>query len=232
MSDLRNALPRRSHKERSQPARRANLGLLEKRKDYKLRAADYRSKQARLHRLREIADSRNPDEFYFGMVKRRTNKGVAIAQRDTVALTEAELRVLRTQDAGYISTLATAERNVIHSTHSYWTLTCLKMCERLRAEIHMMPGVGRKHVLFEEAGAPPIKPTGRANAIVGEGAGEEDPSRVRKLLSAHESRLEQLEKIAREIQLQRNLQTSGERKQVGTDANGGAIYKWKPERRR
>jgi U3 small nucleolar RNA-associated protein 11 len=71
-SSLRNSLYRRTHKERSQPARRARLGLLEKHKDYILRARDYHSKQDRIKRLRQKAADRNKDEFYFAMTKERT----------------------------------------------------------------------------------------------------------------------------------------------------------------
>lgn len=72
MSSLRNSLHRRNHKERSQLAHRARLGILEKHKDYVLRARDYHSKQDRLTRLRQKAAERNKDEFYFAMNRQRT----------------------------------------------------------------------------------------------------------------------------------------------------------------
>ena len=72
-SSLRNSLHRRNHKERSQLAHRSKLGILEKHKDYVQRARDYHSKQDRLNHLRQKAAERNQDEFYFSMVKEKTN---------------------------------------------------------------------------------------------------------------------------------------------------------------
>jgi U3 small nucleolar RNA-associated protein 11 len=74
-SSLRNALHRRNHKERSQLSHRSRLGILEKHADYVKRARDYHSKQDRLTRLRQKAAERNKDEFYFSMVKERTQVG-------------------------------------------------------------------------------------------------------------------------------------------------------------
>jgi transcription initiation factor TFIID subunit TAF12 len=77
-SSLRNSIHRRNHKERSQPAHRTRLGFLEKHKDYVKRARDYHSKQDRLRRLRQKAAERNKDEFYFGMVKEKTQASPTI----------------------------------------------------------------------------------------------------------------------------------------------------------
>ncbi len=74
MSSLRNAAKRVTHKERSQPAGRSRLGLLEKHKDYILRARDYEKKK-RLKSLKLKAALRNPDEFYFAMHKEATSNG-------------------------------------------------------------------------------------------------------------------------------------------------------------
>ncbi|EUC62983.1 U3 small nucleolar RNA-associated protein, partial [Rhizoctonia solani AG-3 Rhs1AP] len=103
---LRNSLHRRSHKERSQLAHRSKLGLLEKHKDYVLRARDYRSKRDRLRTLKVKAETKNKDEFYFGMNGRKTKKGVEYrSRRGEGALPEDMVKVLKTQDEGYLRTL-------------------------------------------------------------------------------------------------------------------------------
>ncbi|VDD90259.1 unnamed protein product [Enterobius vermicularis] len=59
----------RIHRERSQPEHRAHLGVLEKKKDYILRARDYNEKKRKLRFLRRKALDRNPDEFHYHMVR-------------------------------------------------------------------------------------------------------------------------------------------------------------------
>ncbi|KAK4688095.1 U3 small nucleolar RNA-associated protein 11, partial [Tremellales sp. Uapishka_1] len=102
MVNLRNSLVRRNHKERAQPLGRARLGLLEKHKDYVHRARDYKSKQDRIRKLKEKAAFRNKDEFYWGMVKGKTKGGVAIADRGNEALSTDVVKILKTQDVGYV----------------------------------------------------------------------------------------------------------------------------------
>ena len=74
MSSLRNAVKRITHKERSQPTDRQHLGLLEKKKDYRIRAADYHHKRDAIATLRKKASERNPDEFYFGMNRTKSTR--------------------------------------------------------------------------------------------------------------------------------------------------------------
>ncbi|KAJ3162640.1 UTP11-like, U3 small nucleolar ribonucleoprotein [Geranomyces michiganensis] len=102
MSSLRNAVQRRNHRERSQLASREHRGLLEKHKDYVLRARDYNRKQKALTTLKQKASFRNPDEFYFGMINAETKKGVHVVKRDEKYDHEF-LRLLKTQDAGYVN---------------------------------------------------------------------------------------------------------------------------------
>ncbi|KAK8864611.1 hypothetical protein IAR55_001861 [Kwoniella newhampshirensis] len=101
-SSLRNAMARRNHKERAQPLNRAKFGLLEKHKDYVHRARDYKSKQDRIRKLREKAAFRNKDEFYWGMVKEKTRGGVAVADRGNESLSTDLVKILKTQDLGYV----------------------------------------------------------------------------------------------------------------------------------
>lgn len=106
MSSMRNAVQRRNHKERAQPIEREKWGLLEKRKDYKLRAADHRQKKQKLKLLSEKARDRNPDEFSFKMMSSKVDKkGKKVADRGNVALSTDVVKLLKTQDAGYIRTM-------------------------------------------------------------------------------------------------------------------------------
>lgn len=118
MSSLRNAVQRRNHRERDQPEERKKWGLLEKRKDYKLRAADHKSKQKKIKALSQKASERNEDEFYFGMVNAQTKGGIKIAKRGAEngggtmgSLDVDTVKLMKTQDLGYLRTQLQRVRN-------------------------------------------------------------------------------------------------------------------------
>lgn len=69
---FKNLIQRREHKERSQPAARQHMGILEKHGDYVRRATNYHDKEKRILALRRKAAFRNPDEFYHKMSKSET----------------------------------------------------------------------------------------------------------------------------------------------------------------
>ncbi|GAW11414.1 hypothetical protein ANO14919_007590 [Xylariales sp. No.14919] len=114
MSSLRNAVNRRVHRERDQLKDRKNrYSLLEKHKDYRLRAQDHNRKKAQLKSLRKKAEERNEDEFYFGMLSRKgpatalssgSKKwdGTVAGDRGNKSLDTDVVRLLKTQDMGYI----------------------------------------------------------------------------------------------------------------------------------
>ncbi|KEY74007.1 hypothetical protein S7711_02600 [Stachybotrys chartarum IBT 7711] len=115
MSSMRNAVQRRPHRERAQPLERRRLGLLEKHKDYSQRAKDYNKKKETIKSLRQKAADRNEDEFYYGMMSRkgpgskiqdgRSWSGTAQGDRGNKALSMDTVRLLKTQDVGYIRTM-------------------------------------------------------------------------------------------------------------------------------
>ena len=96
MASLKNAAKatQRTHKERHQPSLRSELGLLEKKKDYKLRAKDFNEKKVTLKRLRKKALNKNPDEFYFHMVNSKTEGGVHKEKKTEETLTPEQVRNL------------------------------------------------------------------------------------------------------------------------------------------
>ena len=69
MSSLKGLVKTRTYRERSQPKARAKLGMLEKHKDYVQRARDFHRKEDELRKMQEKASFKNPDEFYFNMVR-------------------------------------------------------------------------------------------------------------------------------------------------------------------
>ncbi|KAL3494807.1 small-subunit processome [Aspergillus germanicus] len=118
MSSMRNAVQRRQHRERGQLKGREKWGILEKHKDYSLRAKDYNAKQAKIKRLEEIARDRNPDEFAFGMMNSHTAKAGkhGTGMRDSAearGLNHDAIKLLKTQDAGYLRTVGERVRRAM-----------------------------------------------------------------------------------------------------------------------
>ncbi|KAG2500622.1 hypothetical protein HYH03_001389 [Edaphochlamys debaryana] len=154
MTALANAIKRKTHKERSQPAARQKFGLLEKHKDYVERAKNFHKKEKVLKTLKRKAEERNPDEFYFAMEKKRTKDGVhdgRLTQANKYS--QDDLRLMKSQDVKYLSMKATTDG---------------KKAERLQESLHFIGATCGSGI----APAPPAKKqrTGAAAAASGAGA--------------------------------------------------------------
>ncbi|XP_064629489.1 probable U3 small nucleolar RNA-associated protein 11 [Lineus longissimus] len=138
MSTFKNAAKSRqkTHRERSQPSSRAHLGILEKKKDYKTRALDFQKKQSTLKALKRKALDRNPDEFYFKMVKTKLKDGVHHCEDDNPIYTDDQLKLMAGQDIKYIKYKATTE---------------MRKISKLKSTLHMLDGDRKpknKHTFF------------------------------------------------------------------------------------
>lgn len=138
MSSLRNAVKRVTHKERSQPASRSHLGILEKKKDYTARAKDYHRKEDRIKAMQQRAAMRNPDEFYFGMHKSSVVDGKHRRKMefdDTAQLDAETIRIMKDQDVKYIRMQRQKDA---------------KKVEKLQASLHHVGSTKNKHTIFVE----------------------------------------------------------------------------------
>lgn len=126
----------KTHLERHQPELRQKYGLLEKKKDYKVRARHHQERERVLKLLKKRAQNRNPDEFYFHMTKSKVEDGRHTEIRDEDEHTEDQIKLMQTRDLKYISMRATMER---------------KKVDRLQSELHFLDEANQttnSHIFF------------------------------------------------------------------------------------
>ncbi|CAM9573672.1 unnamed protein product [Laminaria digitata] len=248
MSSLRNAVKRVEHKERAQPASRRKLGLLEKHKDYVLRARNYGKKKDRMQALKLKAAMKNPDEFYFAMHRKKTKDGVHVLD-GAESLPHDVVQMLKTQDLGYVSTRRSADE---------------RRAAKLRESLHMLDaGPRNKHTVFfdsekeakqfnvaehfdtvpelaDRAFNRPRKATLETAQVTG-ATNRKELKKVLKKRDASYSelvqRLERAEKMKKaevHLDVQRTVMNSKGTKRKVQEAKDGrpAVYKWKKERSR
>ncbi|KAF7113505.1 hypothetical protein RHSIM_RhsimUnG0117400 [Rhododendron simsii] len=172
---------------------RRKFGLLEKHKDYLVRAKAYHKKQDALQKLKEKAAFRNPDEFYFKMINTKTVNGVHKPGSQANKYTEEELMVMKTQDIGYVLQKLQSEKKKIE-----------KLTAVLQSTDSQLPS---KHVYYAEYRVTSLKmapllvpcanPPDRGD---GQAAGEDA-----KEIQLHNSKVEKLPVMAN---LRENIKSS------------------------
>jgi U3 small nucleolar RNA-associated protein 11 len=148
---MRNAVARRPHRERAQPAARSKWGLLEKHKDYSLRAQDYNTKKKKLAALTTKVRDRHPDEFAYGMIKNKQGKHGSGG--DENRLSHEAVKLLKSQDAGYLRTVLARGRKEVRKVEEQMGLA--------------KPKAGKKTV-FEEDAAVEDEPRGKKRTADGD----------------------------------------------------------------
>jgi U3 small nucleolar RNA-associated protein 11 len=219
-SSLRNAVKRKTHKERAQPAGRKKLGLLEKTKDYRLRAADFHRKKAALDTLRRKADLRNEDEFYFGMVNGETREGVHVMKRegpDSLAQ-----RLSETFDSNYLQQKLAHEKN---------------MLTRLQSSLHLVGLNDSKLTVFvdddDESEQPEEDDASHLPQQVPSRKMAQRTDKGYAELLRRKERVQALEKALSYLELKHNLQKKGKRFKVADgDGDAPARFVWASERAR
>ncbi|BBN16101.1 U3 small nucleolar RNA-associated protein 11 [Marchantia polymorpha subsp. ruderalis] len=223
MSSLRNAVKRKTHKERSQPSTRSKYGLLEKHKDYVLRAKDFHKKETEIKILKEKASFRNPDEFYYKMINSQTVNGVHRDKKGGKEYTQEEIMLMKTQDFRYVLNKAQAES---------------KKVERLQSVLHQTAQpASNTHVYFAEDSAEAVE--------LAPGAVEKrtklPPKRIRKKqesayreLEERKERAEKLKSLTLTMTMQKQIMGKGRKRKLdgGQEGVSEPVFKWRQERKK
>ncbi|KAJ8598709.1 hypothetical protein CTAYLR_010742 [Chrysophaeum taylorii] len=216
MSSLRNAVKRRTHKERAQPSYRKHLGLLEKRKDYKERAENYHKKVDRLKILHRKAAERNPDEFYFEMTNQVAGKPIA---REDAKMSHKAIVRLKEQDARLA-----AMRKVVDE----------RKVDKLRANLHgtTKPPENEHTYFIDDPDAPVPEP--KPTPTKGVKGAQKRMARAYARLDAAMQRKENSACAMERLAMEKKLMTAKGRKRKVQAADGSkpAIFKWKRQRKK
>ncbi|KAM7271123.1 hypothetical protein ACFE04_030337 [Oxalis oulophora] len=228
MSSLRNAIPKRPYKERSQPEATKKFGLLEKHKDYVQRAQAFHKKRDTIQKLKEKAENRNPDEFYFKMINTRTVEGVHKPGIEANKYSHDELMLMKSQDKNY----------VLHKLQSE-----KKQIEKLSATLHLLDEKPRNNHIYFAADRKEAKEISQMSKSRIEPTSVEVPIRIKKKtaasyreLAARKERASQLEKIYNEMNIQMECQKKGRKRKLRPDEivepTSGPVYRWSMVRKR
>ena len=236
LKNIKKYIPRRKYRERGQIERRKKLGFLEKKKDYKIRAEDYHTKEKKYKNLKEAARTRNPDEFYHKMIKAKIIDGEHIQFPDDKNL-EQKL-VTNTQ---FI--------NLVNFKKSQLEKEAEKMKIRLQMNKDIFEGGNKSvHTLYyddedeyleeqkkEKENEFLNKKRKNNNNLEEDELNENDKDKKltpenKQLINIYKQRkkhINQLEQISRGLQEQKELLKGGKKKKIGD-----GIYKYFMERKK
>ena len=239
----------KQHLERAQPSSRKRFGLLEKKQDYKQRAADYHRKQKTLKNLRIKSSLRNEDEFYHGMIRGKLNRqgvhisgssgNAAVAAVNAAAsagLSQDQKALIDSRDSAYVNAVRMHDLKVIERMQEQLILPKQDTKPEIKGKGKTTSLKG--HVFFAEdeeeaqqsaSSTSPVSEEQQKDRFV---LAPSDPGSLNKLAKLKQ-RVEQLQQVDRVINLKKSLTERGVRKhKIGTDSLGIPIFKWDQQRKR
>ncbi|GMH19317.1 hypothetical protein Nepgr_021158 [Nepenthes gracilis] len=179
-------------------------------------------------RLREKAAFRNPEEFFFKVIKTKTVDGVHRPQSEANKYTPEELTLMKTQDMGYILQKIQSEK---------------KKIERLNATLHSLGNhPPNRHVSYAEDSEEANEIQRRFLADRKLPTLEDIPDRIKRTaasyreLEARRKRVKDLEKLYMDMALKKELQKKGRKRKLREDEivcpTSAPVYKWRAQRKR
>ena len=222
--------------------------MLEKKKDYKIRAKHRNRKRLRLKILKEKASFRNPDEFYYGMINSvtdggRVRKRLNEKEKDIIPIanrTRDERMLAETQDSRYVG--------LKHGTET-------GRLEEFKKRLHFVSAAElapRQHIVFvddeEEMEKVIQKKTEDSKSLkqLSRKAKTTGNHRVNKKVLKHQTqsyrelqqrvdRHEKLKTVLTDMKTEKDLLSKGRRflvRPADQTTGAPAVFKWQQERRR
>ena len=226
----------RAHRERAQPANRARLGLLEKKKDYLERARDHQSKRQRLKAMKIRAAYKNPDEFYFKMqsTKRDHLTGKVKVAGEHEKLSPEVIKLMKSQDLEYI-------REMVRVNEA--KLQDLKYHHNAVEASNTTPStVSTSHVKFVEDDEELAELIIEESSVDAKRAAKQKrrelqalkqaPEAVAAEYAARSARLAELKIAVKKLEQEKLAAAKGRKRKIGEDANGIPVYKFDPIRKK
>eukprot|EP00043_Microstomoeca_roanoka_P026087 m.10686 g.10686 ORF g.10686 m.10686 type:complete len:230 (-) comp6183_c0_seq1:384-1073(-) len=218
---------RKTHKERSQPSFRKDVGFLEKKKDWKLRREDYHFKEKRIKALAEKARNRNPDEFYFAMINSRTKEGIHQLKSSANIYTPEEVLLLKTQDTNYLNLKLAEEGKKIERLQSTLHMTALADNETDRMNEKTVFVADKKSKKAKKL----VKRLKQAGRRPMDSQLMEEQSGKYNELAARIQREKQLTRVKNRLETQKNLLGKGRKRKIEVPGQA-PVYVWARERKR
>ena len=218
---------RKEYRERGQPSHRKHLGFLEKHKDYIERASSYKKKVAQLKILEEKARNRNPDEFYYKMVKTKLRDGQHIIDQPKEEYTDEELKIMKTQDMKYIQMKLAIENKKIEKLEPFIKLKNDEYVNKCNT-----------HIVFVDKDEADLESEEETDQTEATGVADDDSSEITsvpniKKYKMRQKRCKDLMQVLQKMQTQKHLLNKNEKRvKIKCAESRNVTYKWMKERKR